>query len=669
MLDKATIRARISLAEDYIRSQDYARAIKIFAPVIDCKSRAEVFTDESSDALFCECWLNTVYCHLMLGEEKDAYDRLIRDRDLLNKKSRKHFSMAIVLADSMNGGGVNRLRSEAEKFSQGMHNYGISILPTIFSRLEERIRQASDAASSLGHHDYSVTSYSLWQSGLNLMVKGEYVLAQADLQRSIDRYELAGMESDVLWSWFDAIVCHLFLDLSAEAKALYKKYFTRAISESPHFETAAREMLTAFAVGDLRAIQNARELIVHRWKGFGDSQYPVIFEKFKLYVEGRSAKIPAPSVMRKGEGKSRRCILLTRPAQPEDLESLLEIAKEVNLANTRADPEAILRQIDISEKTLANAVSWDQGLLLLSTRLYDHENQSCVVGNCKLQMMVDACWIKVPRQRVGRMPARPRFRVEYDVLRYSSSKSAAMELSGNAVLQKYWGLGIGKFQIQARLLFLLTHEIPSVACLEADLLTRSVRKTFPFYERVVRAMVGNLEYDDADVLRYTDIGFFESLLGPVGGEPAMHIPLHSLELEILEALGTVREQTKAVQAVLHSYGFRKSNKYDLLDGGQYYETGIDDFKRASFDRDLLARKATHVDEAWPMVATCPSKRPPAEFVALKCRANIDGNSLYLPENIFTYLDVEKDEEFKVLLDTEMPALQHKSQTQTMDVFG
>jgi arginine/ornithine N-succinyltransferase beta subunit len=627
----------------------------------DTLQELEALTDVPEAAcpanVYGDFWLKRALCLLLLKRRSECARLIARDRTRLEDRAPRHLALACAATDAL-GRDATLLRAATERFSQGLDWNQQGALQRLLAKLDDELIPGSiDLQEPLDNHNYAVTSYSLWSAGLAAMLGGAYQEAHDLLRASMDRYELGQMPGDVLWSWFDAIVALLMLDQQEHATELYEEFEDRASTSNPHFETAALEMLEAYRKRQVGGIRRAEELMAHKWAGFKESQYPAIFRAFELKITtlaGATTAVKPNATAVKERGRRHR-VLICRPAVPDDLPQLVAMAQEVNLGNTRPDEKSILNQIQICHSTLAGEVAWEQGILYLVTELLTGEETRQVVGSCKLQKMAEGCWARLTHQRVAKTVADGRRRAQYDELIFDSSRSNALEFSGNVVLESYRRQGIGKFHGHARLLYLLTQTIPGVAYLYADLLTDSVNGLFPFYERIVRPLIGeDVDYDQADKLRYNDMSFYEDLLGRVGdncekcksiGSPPVSIPVHIMPQEIRHHLGKVREQTIPAQKVLREFGFRETNKFDLLDAGQYMEIQFDELRRANIVRQLTAKRTdVAMTEADPSLAFAPARRAAREFFAVRAPARIQNNELLIATDLYRALELDRNGE-------------------------
>ncbi len=309
----------------------------------------------------------------------------------------------------------------------------------------------------------------------------------------------------------------------------------------------------------------------------------------------------ATNPSRATSSKAHWMLLVARPARTEDVCSLERIASNVAIGNTRPDQDRIIKQIELSEQVLSNpSFPPRQGIIYLVTEMYKAGKPPKIVGHGKLQYAASASWQLATRARSHDNNSS----VDVPVLRYSSELTEALEIAGNAVLPAFRNMKIGKFQTFARVLFAVQHKMPGVKLLFADLLTQRTSPAeatgkknlgkpagnsyrFPFYEQVVRPLLGNVEYDEADLRRYDDIdtsngscAFLNSHLGSQvlsdgRVESAVELVLHALPPSVLKYLGKVGKDTVGAEKSLRAIGFRESDKRDILDGGKYMLAELD----------------------------------------------------------------------------------------------
>jgi len=582
---------------------------------------------------------------------------------------------ATALAVSLKEKEPDRFRAAVERFVQGIRDLKASFLSKTFSALEAR-----NFPDVTAKYDYSTSSYMLWQTGLQQTAEGRYSEAIDALRLSVTRYEAAGLAGDMLWSSFDVVTAYVLAHRVDEADSYYEDRLRRAAPS--RFQDMAHLVLRAAKTGDTAALDAVEELLQRTYgTEFYDSWYPRILRALRMRdgtVRGSpSSHDPRPPqrpriepAVSAGPAKDEYVILISKPVDedPETVERLIAIAGQVNLGNSR--PSYIRQQVKASRLFFADKTSWRHGLAFFCTHLFAADSTPRgIIGSAKVQYLFDARWV---RETVTRI-AHKQFPVSTDVVRFSASRSNALEMAGNGVLPQFRhtpGLSVGKFQCQARILFVLQVGIRPYTRLVMNLLTtKDDDGTYPFYEYVVRPLFGeppgqqdgpgdgtnatqrHITYDEADEIRYKDIEYLTHLLGAVDSAP-VEFPLHVLPMDIQGNFGTVKEDTKRIQAIWKRYGFAELNEYDLLDSGQYMGVAMKALPRAC-QPYLLHRKARFLEASEPgtgYYTFAPIVRRRSGYWAARTMSQLDETSIAIPRGMRGICGVNEGDEVLVLLD-------------------
>lgn len=594
-------------------------------------------------------WVRLVLQYLIDGRETDAKTELETRSARIMGISRKHVGLADAIYLAYTQSDLLGMRSATERFSQRNGAYVTSILPTLLSKLDRKVIDRETRLDA-EPYDYSVTSYSQWLHGLELVASGEFEEGRKRLLDSLHRYAVGNMAEDVCWSWFDSIVASLLLDDLVGAHRLYDAYLQLAAGTP--FQQLSAACLEAYEKRDYSVIERARLLFARMHGDFSKTSYPRIFDRLAHHVTSRTASAPAVThpVTKRERQKPSYTLLKCEPAREADVDILARIAGYVNLGNTR--PTSVKDHFKMSADTLAGALTWRQGLVFFATRARLEDGSWELIGSCKLQLLVDECWRKISRKRNAHRGKRV---AEYDLLQFDNTDSKGLELAGNVVSPEFRRQGVGTFHTQARLLFVQMYELPEIETLFADLLTTSDNDGYPFYEHVVKPMLGNLSYDEADDLRYSDREAVADLLGSVRGSlkgvgGAAEIPLHVLPSEIVKRFGVVREETIGAKRILERYGFRRSEKFDLLDGGQFYSLRVDDLHRMPIFRKLVLAESRVSDAEQLLFSLAPTKRAMPDFQCIRAPGHIDENSLVIPQDVLIQSGLRTGEEVLIVVD-------------------
>ena len=128
------------------------------------------------------------------------------------------------------------------------------------------------------------------------------------------------------------------------------------------------------------------------------------------------------------------------------------------------------------------------------------------------------------------------------------------------------------------------------------------------------------------------------------------MPLHALSKSVQEGFGTVRPITTRARNVLERYGFKPSDKYNLLDAGRYYYMPMADMVKHSYYRDLSAKLVEDELKHPTMMTFAPTKRTPANFICARSPARIEGLELLIPARVYRSLNIQDGEDVMAIVD-------------------
>jgi arginine/ornithine N-succinyltransferase beta subunit len=365
---------------------------------------------------------------------------------------------------------------------------------------------------------------------------------------------------------------------------------------------------------------------------------------------GTAATAPgnAPStVCKPAEDMEKYRFLVARPVARPDLAAMLEINRHVNIASMRSEQEKNLLAIEQSIRTLAGDLPWQQGLLLLSADLYPLGGAASeLAGTIKLQVGWGGCWRKSRHARLFNVPGLKTW-AECEYLTYQPNEpdEYTLELAGLSVHPGHRGKKVARFLTQAWALFVLLYReelqrrIGRITSLYANVLTADAEGKYAFFERVVRQLFGNLDYDTVDAYRYARCNarspILDEFLDERGEQPRARILYNLLPEELRRDLGKVREQSVGCQKNLEKLGFGRTDKFDVLDGGQYFENTIARLERTVKARDYRVRcvRAGDIPLGCPRLTLAPANRAMAGFCCVRAACRIQGDELLLAEEV------------------------------------
>ena len=340
--------------------------------------------------------------------------------------------------------------------------------------------------------------------------------------------------------------------------------------------------------------------------------------------------------------------LIARPAARTDLASILEIARHVNVASMRAEKEKNRVCIEQSIRTLAGELAWQQGLLNLVADLFPLGGGAReLAGGIKLQVGAGGHWKKSKQDRFFNFPGLQAW-AEHEYLTYEphADDENTLEFAGLSVLPSHQGKKISRFLTQTWALFVLQYQeelrqrVGKIAYLYANLLTADAEGKYPFYEKVVKHLFGGLDYDTLDALRYSRSNsrspILDEFLDAKGDKPRASILCHLLPEELRENLGKVRDQTIGCQKNLERLGFGRVEKYDVLDGGQFFENTLSRLDRTVERRPFVVRRVaeSEIPADAPRLTIATAGRPMSYFRSARLPFRVEGDELLLSDEAY-----------------------------------
>jgi arginine/ornithine N-succinyltransferase beta subunit len=311
----------------------------------------------------------------------------------------------------------------------------------------------------------------------------------------------------------------------------------------------------------------------------------------------------------------------------------------------RSEEEKNLLAIEQSARTLAGDLPWQQGLLLLAADLFPLGGAAREpAGTIKLQVGWGGCWRKTRHARLFNVPGlRTWAESEYLTYQPNHPDEYTLELAGLSVHPSHRGKKVARFMTQAWALFVLLYQeelqrrIGTITSLYANVLTADAEGKYAFYEQVVRQLFGNLDYNTVDAYRYARCNarspILDEFLDERGEQPRARILYNLLPEELRQDLGKVREQSVGCQKNLEKLGFCRTDKYDVLDGGQYFESTIARLERALKRRPYRARcvRPEEIPAGSPRLTLAPADRRMSDFCCVRAACRVQGDELFLAE--------------------------------------
>jgi len=327
---------------------------------------------------------------------------------------------------------------------------------------------------------------------------------------------------------------------------------------------------------------------------------------------------------------------IIRSVQHDDLNQLVDLAKQFNLLNLPGDKKVIGEKIDRSEQSFAGKLSKDKAEYLF---VVEDVEEKAVVGSSLV--LAKHGTEEVPHS-FFRIFKRDHFSQDlgigfiHQVLRFQLDFDGPTEIGGLLVDKAYRRRPekLGKQISLSRFLYIGLYPEKfenRVLCELTPPLTDEGRSEF--WEALGRRFTG-LPYQEADLLSQSHKEFIESLF------PQDDIYLCLLDSKARLVLGRVGEATKPAQHLLESIGFEYLDEVDPFDGGPHYGANVEDILPIKYGRRL--KVAEFKDAAYKeqgLIATTGE-----EFRVSLGSVDVRGNEIAIAPKVRHLLGVDIGEE-------------------------
>lgn len=327
---------------------------------------------------------------------------------------------------------------------------------------------------------------------------------------------------------------------------------------------------------------------------------------------------------------------IVRPVDYEDLNQLVDLAKQFNLLNLPGDKKVITEKIHRSVESFAGNLPKEKAEYLF---VLEDVEEKLVMGSSLVLAKhgnneVPHSYFKIFKRDhfsqdlgVGFIHQVLRFGLDFDgpteiggLLVDRSYRRRPEKLGKQISLSRFLYMGIYPEKFEERVLCELTPP-----------LTEEGRSEF--WEALGRRFTG-LPYQEADLLSQSHREFIESLF------PQDDIYLCLLDAKARLVLGRVGEATKPAQHLLESIGFSYLDEVDPFDGGPHYGANVHQILPITQGRRLKlidAKDAVFREQG--LIATVNQ-----DFKVNLSLADVRGNEIILPAKTRQLLGVDIGEE-------------------------
>jgi arginine N-succinyltransferase len=324
-----------------------------------------------------------------------------------------------------------------------------------------------------------------------------------------------------------------------------------------------------------------------------------------------------------------------RSARPEDLNQLIDLAKQFNLLNLPGERKTLADKIERSVASFAGDLSKSEAEYLF---LIEDVEERMIVGSSLILPKhgtdeVPHTFFKVLKKNhysedlgIGFIHQVLRFQMDTDgpteiggLLVDKSYRRRPERLGRQISFVRFNYIGMYPERFEERLLCELTPPLTDEGRSE-------------FWEALGRRFTG-LPYQEADALSQSHKEFIQSLF------PEEDIYLCLLDTKARTVIGRVGESTKPAQHLLESIGFRYLEEVDPFDGGPHYGALVQEI--LPIKRGLNARVADWKDANFKQVGLVGFDRD--HYKCVQTPYEIRGDEIAMPLAAKRLLDVDNDE--------------------------
>ena len=326
-------------------------------------------------------------------------------------------------------------------------------------------------------------------------------------------------------------------------------------------------------------------------------------------------------------------MFVIRQALPDDVATLLKLARMVHFINLPADPDIIAAKVARSRRSFAGE-SPDERERQFMFVLEDTQTGG-VIGTSSLICRMG--WPGWPHISL-RVRRREHFSRDlntgamHTTIQVSTDESGPSELGGLILAPGYRGHRekLGSLLSLVRFHFLGMHREHFQPHIIAELMgPLTPDSNTLFWEFFGRRFI-NLSYSEADAFCQHSKEFMLSLL------PKEEIYLSTLPAEARNLVGKVGEETKPAKAMLEKQGFTYRDRCDPFDGGPYLEAEVDRIPLVQATKRLTLAAGEPPAGAATAFVSCAADRG-LGFRAVRSACSVDGHGVRLPKDVASAL--------------------------------
>lgn len=347
-------------------------------------------------------------------------------------------------------------------------------------------------------------------------------------------------------------------------------------------------------------------------------------------------------------GPHERHIL--REVQPRDLDRLFELSTHLNSVNFPHDVRVLKQQITKARRSFTREQDMTQGQFMFVLQGVDTGRIAGTSMIFSQHGTPESPHIFFDVDQNERYSTTLNRHFTHTTLRLGFNYDGPSEIGALVLHPNTRGLGLGKPLSFVRFLFMAMYRERFRDEVIAELmppLTKDGRSLL--WDHVGRRFTG-LNYQEADKLSHDNKEFIVSLF-----PQAIHATL--LPESISQLIGQVGEQTRGVQRMLKTIGFRYSHRIDPFDGGPHYHAPVDDISvvrnsdtwtvasdTISHEDEFAVLQHGHVRHLQRYLIGVGQAAPPYKFRAMVAVAREEEDALVLSADVKKRLRIKPGQE-------------------------
>lgn len=228
----------------------------------------------------------------------------------------------------------------------------------------------------------------------------------------------------------------------------------------------------------------------------------------------------------------------------------------------------------------------------------------------------------------------------YLILNLIKEHNGPSEIASLYIHPDYRNKGIGKLLSLSRFLYIALHPERFESYIIAEMRGFVNSKGLsPFWDALGSCFF-DMDYSDADYLSISDKSFIADLM------PDIPIYIDLLPESAQNAIGKVHPNTQAALEILKKQGFTDTGLLDIFDAGPIYGSSVNNIKSVKSKKNLTLKGKIKENSDLVNVLVITNK---IEFKAAYSLADIDLNSVFLPQETIFHLELQINDRVCILV--------------------